>query len=143
MSATSETFPPVPRNPNSDLSWMLDWSFSASKAAWLYKSSKFSNLQAYSAAGQLVEDRPTWFAITGSPSAIHASDHVIDHPTQNNEYQATLAIMRPEAYVDRQPIVIGTVGGVGSGADLELSKGHDQITDQVAPVSLRIKCNIV
>ncbi|MCP4528716.1 MAG: hypothetical protein GY833_22810 [Aestuariibacter sp.] len=143
VSFTSETFPPVPRNPNSDLSWMLDWSFSASKIVTLTKAAKFTSLQTYSANGQLVEDRPTWFAITGTPHSIYASDHVVDHPTQNDEYQSTLAIMRPEAYVDRQPIVVGTVGGVGSGADLELSKGHDQITDQVAPVSLRIKCNIV
>jgi hypothetical protein len=131
---------PVARDPNSDATWMLDWAFSASHPITLSGGNK-PNLRAMGAAGELVLGaKPTWFYISESANIFDSELQNIDHPTINNLWQASINRDK-NTYADRHPIIMGTVGELGSGADLELSQGGDSIADQIKPVSLRIQCN--
>ena len=142
VESSSSDYIPVPRNPNSDLSWMIDWSFSASRLAAMTGHPNYSNLTAHATNNALVHARPTWFIISSS-SSLPVSDYAVEHPTQSNVYEAWISFFRQDYLTDRLPVVMGTVGTVGSGADLEFATGADEITRTVAPVSLRIKCNAV
>lgn len=131
---------PVSRDPNSDLSWMLDWSFSASNSISLGGGNRAA-LRQMDAAGDLVFGaKPTWFYISDSQYLLHTTMTGIDHPTLDNQYQAYIE-RTSWSYPDRQPIIMGTVGALGSGADFELAVGGDAIVDVIKPVSLRIQCN--
>lgn len=142
VESSSSAYIPVPRNPNSDLSWMIDWSFSASRIATMTGHTNYSNLITHATNNALVHARPTWFIISSS-SALPVFNYAVEHPTQSTVYEAQISFFKQDYYTDRLPVVMGTVGTVGSGADLEFATGADEITKTVAPVSLRIKCNAV
>lgn len=132
----------APRNENSDPSWMLDWSFSASRIVTLVQAEYYSAIIADANNGLLTHNRPTWFMISSSASVPYADDFGVDHPTLDNEEQAYVSVLKHTS-VERLPLIMGTVGAIGSGSDLELATGHDGITTKISPVSLRIKCNAI
>lgn len=140
----SADYEPVARNENSDLSWMLDWSFSASRTVTLAAAANYSALQSLATNGALNEARPTWFMMSGSTSLPSMQDAHVQHTTESSQPQAVISTYPLSgSNLERTPILMGTIGAIGSGADLELATGHDSISNRVAPVSLRIKCNAI
>lgn len=142
VTSSDSTYVPVPRNANSDLSWMLDWSFSASRSVKLTKHTYYTALISDASNDLLNDARPTWFMISGSHTLPAMTELTVEHHEVSGQPQARIS-MPSMAAADKIPTVMGTVGAIGSGADLELSQGYDSISDTVAPVSLRIKCNAV
>lgn len=144
FSSRSNYFSPVARDPNSDFSWLIDWSFSAAHLISLTGNNNRSVLTSYQNANELVEEaRPTWFYLSEDDNPFPDNNTYVDHPTDNNVWTTVISSVDSDQTPERYPIVMGTAGKLGSGADLELSVGGDSITNQIQPVSLRIQCNPV
>lgn len=137
-SKSRTDFTEVDVDPVADLSWMMDWSFSASQTYSL-SSGNLSSLRTMEAAGDLVhETAPTYFLVTKHYTKPHFVEKNAYHPTTGGMVGSIDYI--PNASEHRRPLMMGTCGEVGSGADLELATGYD-LSGLVRPVSLRISCN--
>ena len=121
---------------NSDDTWMLDWAFSSSHTNTLNGGNRTA-LRTWRDEGKLVSPKPTWFLLNASTSIMHTYDQSVDNRDANNAWQARIQQVR-DASPERRPMMIGTVGELGSGADLELATGGDDISDTINLISLRV-----
>ncbi|TMP46267.1 hypothetical protein CWB96_00100 [Pseudoalteromonas citrea] len=118
-------------------SWMLDWEFSA-KSNKVWVSGNRDNLRAWHEESKLAFDKkPTWFFISDSAHLPMFSD-VTRVTDQNGNAQAVIQAidMTDTAGSDRWPLVYGTIGSVGSGADLETAE--EDSFDHARLISLRV-----
>lgn len=123
-------------DPNADSTWMLDWAFSSSHTNILSGGNRAA-LRTWRDEGKLVSAKPTWFMLNSSSSLMLTHDKSVDSRDTNNAFRARIQQVRDEN-PERRPMMIGTVGELGSGADLELATGADDISDSLNLISLRV-----
>jgi len=137
FTPSNTSYDPVRLEPNplGDATWMLDWSFSANKQATPTDGNR-DQLRTYRDNGELVGNgAPTWFYI-----ADYAYLPVFHEQSIRDHTNAEVALLHTlqNGSENRRPMIMGTVGPLGSGADLELASGGDELSETVSPVSLRI-----
>ncbi|MDK1290079.1 hypothetical protein [Pseudoalteromonas umbrosa] len=134
-----DDFTAVPVNAQADLSWLTDISFSVSNEYTL-SSGELNALKGYVTAGKWVgEQAPTFFFLTKNHNAPVFTQCNVKTPDAN--INAGVVSYLNTSYIERRPLAMGTVGGFGSGATLELSKGYD-FSGVISPISLRAQCQI-
>ncbi|MDK1290073.1 hypothetical protein [Pseudoalteromonas umbrosa] len=132
----------VPKDPAADLSWMMDWSFSANKTYDIY-GGNLDALRVVAAAGELVHDAaPTYVMISKSVNPPHKYTGVKTGLPPVSGVKVGTVNYIANSYESSRPLIMGSVGPVGSGAMMELASGYD-LSGFVRPVSLRIMCNPV
>lgn len=132
------TLVPVEPDPTSSPARTLDWSFSSSHNVRLQGFS--STLRNDLLADEKATQRPTWFYISEDPTASYVPYKGL---TPDGVDDATLSCLSRTSSTKGHPLIMGTVGVLGSGADLELAEGADLPSEYLRLVSLRIGCNPV
>lgn len=132
---------PVATDPRADLSWLTDMSFAADYSYTPSDAGKLSELRDYVTADAWAGvAAPTFFIISKSKEQPHTVTHHGRAPNVTDNIVA-IDMLRKEDPL-RRPLILGTVGGRGSGAAMELAEGLD-FNAQLRPISLRVACNAV
>ncbi|RRS09155.1 hypothetical protein EAG18_08525 [Pseudoalteromonas sp. J010] len=125
-------------------SWMMDFSFDGQKEYTWNAGNRNGVIQAGRENKLTSGDLPTWFMISESSSLPTMQDYKVYAPKSATNPDGTkvtgyVSHMFYDYQPERRPIIVGTIGLVGSGADLQIEqprRGYEFET--ITPLSLRI-----
>lgn len=121
--------------------WVLDWAFD-NNYTYTLTDSDLSALRNWHRYGYWVGPaRPTWFWLTShdGPFPECVTTYVTSRDSRT-DYKAVVQRLKDTSPI-RRPLLLGTAGPIGSGADLQLANGGDGFNANVNLISLRVVLN--
>ena len=122
--------------------WVLDWAFDSNYDYHLGGGNR-STLTAWANNGDWVGPaQPTWFWITSHETEFPQLDAMyVDSRDTNERLQGRCTAADGCTNPYRRPMIMGTAGPIGSGADLQLATGGDGFNQKINLISLRVVLN--